>query len=172
MMRIGSQGKALLEQVEGRRKEAYLDTAGKWTIGIGHLIRPEEMWMVNQPITDQKIDELFAQDIATAEAAVARLFPSVKRQNQFDALVSFVYNLGEGTVSRGSLPKLIADKAGPEVITEKWKQYVYSGGRVTPGLVTRRMREVRLYWAHLVTGVLVCFGLAALALASAATLYA
>lgn len=171
MMKLGARGKALLEDVEGRRNVAYLDTAGKWTTGIGHLIKPDEQWMITTPLTDQQVDDLFSRDIAWAEEATRKMFPSVTLQNQFDALVSFVFNLGEPAVRNGSLPGLINSGKSPQEISAKWRQYVYSGGVKTPGLVTRRFKELRLYFAHLAVAVGLFFVLAVLALAGA-TAYA
>lgn len=160
-MHIGSEGKALIERWEGRRSTAYQDTAGLWTIGIGHLIGPDEQWMRTATLSAAQIDELFRRDIQWAEAATNRLFPSVTRQNQFDALVSFVYNLGETQVRNGTLDDLIAQGATPESISAKWLQYNRSGGYVTPGLVARRTAEVMLYWSHLWKTALVCLFIAA-----------
>jgi lysozyme len=148
-MKISTEGIKLIAAVEGRRATAYKDTAGKWTIGIGHLIRPDEEWMRTATLTDAQIDELFRKDVAWAERAVERTFPKVRRQNQFDALVSFTFNLGENGVVRGTLDNLINDGASAEEISAKWMEYIYSGGRVTPGLQLRRSLEVRKYWEHL-----------------------
>lgn len=167
-MRIGKEGKELLEQVEGRRNSMYLDSAGLPTIGIGHLIKANESWMLTATLTDAQVDALFAEDIAWAEQATARLFPNVKRQNQFDALVSFVFNLGKPQVKNGTLDDLINEGASAESISAKWMQYVRSGGSVTPGLVTRRAKELALYWSHLWKMVVLCLFLAAAFLATGA----
>lgn len=167
-MHIGSEGKALIERWEGRRSTAYQDTAGLWTIGIGHLIGPDEQWMRAATLSAAQIDELFRRDIAWAEAATARLFPSVSKQNQFDALVSFVYNLGETQVRNGTLDDLVSDGATPETISAKWLQYNRSGGFITPGLVARRTAEVKLFWSHLWKAALVCLIIAAALLTGAA----
>ncbi len=167
-MKIGRDGKALIERWEGRRNSAYQDTAGLWTIGIGHLIGPGEQWMRTATLTDRQIDDLFSQDIAWAEAATARLFPKSTRQNQFDALLSFVFNMGETQVRNGTLDNLINDGAKPEEISAKWMQYVYSGGKVTAGLVTRRVAELALYWSHLWKLAVVCLFIAAALFSGAA----
>lgn len=170
-MHIGSEGKALIERWEGRRSTAYKDTAGKWTTGIGHLIGPNEQWMITATLSAAQIDELFRRDIAWAEAATSRLFPSVTKQNQFDALVSFVYNLGETQVRNGTLDDLVNSGATPETISAKWLQYNRSGGYVTPGLVSRRTAEVQLFWSHLWRVALVCLIIAASLFAGASFLF-
>lgn len=167
-MKLGSEGKALIERAEGRRAKAYKDTAGKWTTGIGHLIGPNETALISSTLSDAQIDAMFATDVTWAEQATARLFPSVTKQNQFDALVSFVFNLGEAQVRNGSLPSLIAAKAAPETVSAKWMQYNRSGGSITPGLVVRRGAEVMLYWSHLWKTVAACLLLVALCLTGAA----
>lgn len=148
-MKLSPEGRMLIERHEGRRNRAYRDSAGLWTIGIGHLIKPGEEYLKESTLTDAQVNELFAHDVAWAEAAVARLFPSVKRQNQFDALVSFTYNLGEAGVRNGTLDDLINQGASPEAISAKWMQYTRAGGNVVAGLVTRRTAEVKFYWQHL-----------------------
>lgn len=171
-MKIGSSGKALLTDVEGRTNTAYRDSAGLWTTGIGHLIKPNEAWMITAKLTDAQVDDLFHEDIAWAEAATERLFPKVKKQNQFDALVSFVFNLGEGQVRNGMLDDLINSGAPAEEISAKWMQYVRAGGQVVPGLIKRRMRELALYWKHLWGTVVLCLVFITAALASAAIVLA
>lgn len=169
-MKLGKAGKALIEKWEGRRATAYKDTAGLWTIGIGHLIKAGESHLLDATLTDVEIDRLFAQDVAWAEEATARLFPQVKRQNQFDALVSFVYNLGEPQVKSGTLDDLINANAPAEQIAAKWSQYVYSGGQRTKGLIARRADELRLYWSHLWKAVMICLVVASSLLVTTAIL--
>lgn len=171
-MNISAEGRILIAALEGNRKTAYKDTAGKWTIGIGHLIRPTEEWMKTATLTDEQVNELFAKDVAWAERAVERIFPKVKRQNQFDALVSFTYNLGEGAVIQGTLDNLINEGASAEEISAKWMQYTRSGGQVTKGLVFRRSLEVRHYWQHLWRTAAVLLVIAALASLGGALLLA
>lgn len=148
-MRISKEGQKLIERFEGRRNTAYLDSAGLWTIGIGHLIKADEQWMRTATLTDAQVDELFRQDIAWAEQAVQRLFPRVAHQSQFDALVSFVFNLGEGATKSGTLDDLINEGSSPETISAKWMQYVFAGGQRVQGLVNRRAAEVAHYWSYL-----------------------
>jgi len=161
-----------MEQWEGRRNTAYQDSAGLWTIGVGHLIKPDEQWMRTATLTDAQIDQLFAGDIAWAEDAVTRLFPDVKHQSQFDALVSFTFNLGASAVEAGTLDDLIEDGATPEDISAKWLSYNRAGGQVVNGLVTRRKAEVQHYWSYLwKLAVVLLFAAAAMLAGSAAILF-
>jgi lysozyme len=148
-MNISSAGQKLIEQFEGREARAYLDSAGLWTIGVGHLIKADEQHLKNATLSNAEIDALFRQDISWAEDAVRRLFPRIRHQSQFDALVSFVFNLGEGATKSGTLDDLVNENASPEQISAKWMQYVFAGGSRVNGLVKRRSAELAHYWSYL-----------------------
>lgn len=148
-MKLSAEGQKLIERWEGRRNTAYKDSAGKWTIGVGHLIGPNEGHLLIGPITDEQVNALFRADVAWAEQAVERLFPRLVHQTQFDALVSFVYNLGETAVRNGSLDDLINNGASPDDISAKWLQYSRAGGQVVQGLLNRRKAELAHYWSYL-----------------------
>ncbi len=171
-MKTSQEGRALITKLEGKRATAYRDSAGLLTIGVGHLIRPDEPELRNAHLTDEQIDELLAADLVTAEEGVKRLFPNVKRQNQFDALVSFVFNLGESGVRNGTLDDLINKGATAEAISAKWMEYTYAGGRKVPGLITRRATEVHFYWQHLWRTAVVLLIVASIAMLTAATITA
>jgi lysozyme len=171
-MHISRKGQQLMERWEGREHTAYQDSAGLWTIGVGHLIKADEEWMRSATLTDEQIDQLFAGDIAWAEAAVASTFPQVKHQSQFDALVSFTFNLGASAVAAGTLDDLINVGATPEDISAKWLSYNRAGGQVVNGLVERRKAEVQLYWSYLwQLAVVLLFTAAAMLAGGAALLF-
>lgn len=148
-MKLSTEGRKLIENFEGRRNRAYQDSAGLWTIGIGHLIGPSEPELRTAVLTEQQINDIFAEDVAWAEEAVAAIFPGITRHNQFDALVSFMFNLGPTAVRNGTLDDLINNGASAEAISAKWMQYIRAGGRTVPGLIVRRTAEVKHYWQHL-----------------------
>lgn len=137
--RISPAGLDIIKHAEGLELKAYQDTGGVWTIGYGHTagVRP------GQVITEAIADKLLAEDVADAEAAVRRLFP-ITTQNQFDALVSFTYNLGEGQVKESTLRRLHneGDYAGARAQFSRWR---FDDGRELPGLVKRRTAEAALY---------------------------
>lgn len=138
--RTSTRGRALIKGAEGTELKAYRDTGGVWTIGTGHTgpdVTP------GLTITAERADELLQQDLRTAEAAVNRLFPTTT-QDQFDALVSFTFNLGEGQVSASTLRKLhnAGDYAGAAGQFSRW---VFDNGVKLNGLVTRRAAEAKLY---------------------------
>jgi len=92
-----------LEQVEGYRAKAYHDTAGHMTIGIGHLIKDDEPELKTMCLSHEAAIELAKGDVALAEAAVNTYVKVPLRQEQFDALVSFVYNIGVGAFAKSTL---------------------------------------------------------------------
>lgn len=137
--RISSAGLDIIKQAEGLELKAYRDTGGILTIGYGHTRGVK----AGQVITEAIADQLLAEDVADAEATVRRLFP-ITTQNQFDALVSFTYNLGEGQVKESTLRRLHneGDYAGARAQFARWR---FDNGRELPGLVKRRAAEAALY---------------------------
>lgn len=137
--RVSPAGLDIIKQAEGLELKAYRDTGGVLTIGFGHTagVKP------GQVITEAMADQLLAEDVADAEAAVRRLFP-ITTPNQFDALVSFTYNLGEGQVKESTLRRLHneGDYAGAKAQFARWR---FDNGRELSGLVKRRAAEAALY---------------------------
>ncbi len=126
---------------EGFRAAPYQDTAGNWTIGYGHKLGDAE-WYAS--IDEAQGTHLLADDIRVAEDAVNSLVSVDLSQAQFDALVSFVFNIGAGAFRKSTLlAKLNAgDVAGASAQFPRW---IHSGGRVDPILVARREDEQRLF---------------------------
>lgn len=163
--KIASATLKVLEQFEGRRDRAYLDTAGWWTIGIGHKVLPNEMAKyVGTPvtlngqkrgsivITDEEIDRLAAQDTAVALAGVERLVLVPLTENQRAALVSFAYNLGVGALSTSTLLRMLnsGDYAGAAGQFKFWNKETKNGVKVAnPGLTTRRLAEATMFAADI-----------------------
>lgn len=139
MRKINQSGLDLIKNFEGCKLMAYQDSVGIWTIGIGHT--PAQQ---GQVIDEAEALNLLASDCANAEAAVSRLVTSPLTDNQFSALVSFVFNLGQGTFKRSTLlTKLNAgDYTGAADEFLKWDK---AGGKALPGLTDRRQAEKALF---------------------------
>jgi GH24 family phage-related lysozyme (muramidase) len=103
-MKISQQGVNKLEQREGKRNKAYKDTKGIWTIGVGHTgpnVYEGLAW------TDQQIEDALRDDLAWAEQTVNESVKVILTQNQYDALVSFVFNIGATAFKKSTLLKLL-----------------------------------------------------------------
>lgn len=140
-MKISEQGKTVLKHYESCRLTAYQDSAGVWTIGWGHTgteVRPGLTW------TQQQADAVLEKDLSWFEGKVTALVRVLLSQGQFDALVSFAYNLGVGALQSSTLfAKLSArDYAGAAAQFPRWK---FSGKDVLYGLVKRRAAEQALF---------------------------
>lgn len=108
-MKLSPEGSEILIMREGLRLKAYKDTKGIWTVGVGHT-GPEVV--EGLVITKEKAHELFQKDVTWAEDAVNAVKVPLS-QNQFDALVSFVFNVGAGAFKRSTMLKML--KAGDYV---------------------------------------------------------
>ena len=142
-MQISKAGLDLIKQFEGLYLKAYRCPAGVPTIGYGHTAGVA----MGQTIAQQQADDYLRRDVRQFERAVARLVSVPLTQGQFDALVSFAFNLGEGALAQSTLLRLLnaGDYAGAAAQFERWNK---AGGRVLPGLVRRRAAERALFEAR------------------------
>lgn len=132
----------LIKQHEGLRLEAYRCPAGIYTIGYGHTAGVRR----GDVIDERRAEQLLADDLKKFEAVVNRECPGIN-QNQFDALVSFTFNLGETNLRKSTLLKCVkANPNNPNIRTEflRWNK---SKGEVLPGLIRRRKAEADLYFS-------------------------
>lgn len=140
LMKTSNQGKNLIKEAEGLRLEAYLCPAKKPTIGWGHTKGVK----LGQHITVQQAEDMLVEDIAPIE----RLLNGLKinfRQEQFDALVSWIFNFGEGKFKGSTMYKRIIGNAKNEEITDQLVKWIYSDGRPLPGLIKRRVAEANIF---------------------------
>jgi GH24 family phage-related lysozyme (muramidase) len=100
----GDKGVELICQFEGLKLERYRDAVGLWTIGYGHLILKEEMEKLTK-ITTGEAKTLLRKDLKRTEDGVKKLLTHSATQSQFDALVSFAFNLGVGNLKKSTLLK-------------------------------------------------------------------
>lgn len=142
---LSAAGIAFIELWEGLRLNAYRDSKGLPTIGIGTTRYPNGTKVkMGDTCTKAQAYEWFRFDIARFESFVNRVIKVPLNQNQFDALVSLVYNIGETNFTEGSVDdKLNAKQIDAALKT--WLLYVNSGGKKIDGLVNRRQAEVKLF---------------------------
>lgn len=133
-MNISQAGIDLIKHFEDLQLTAYQDAVGVWTIGYGHT---ENVYQ-GQVLSKSEAEEFLQADMRKFELAVMKALQRAVVQSQFDALVSFTYNLGTGALMNSTLLKKI--NAGDDASNEFLK-WVLAGGRALPGLVLRRMAE-------------------------------
>jgi lysozyme len=153
--RVSKQGKQLFKEWEGLECNVYLDSAGYPTIGIGHLLTRAELSSGKIIIGDQVVGysdgltedqcwELLGQDLWIAENAVNQYVDVPLTQNQFDSLVSFVFNVGVGAFRDSTLLRFL-NNLQYDAVPEQLKRWNKSGGKVVQGLVNRREKEINLW---------------------------
>ena len=142
-MNTSEKGIALIKYFEGVRAKPYRCPAGYWTVGVGHLITRDKLpdtWL-NRELKPDEIDELLKKDLIKFENGVLRLLhPKQPTQSEFDALVSFSFNLGLGCFQRSTVRSAFKrgdKKRAGEVLLK----YCYAGGRKLTGLIRRRIAE-------------------------------
>jgi lysozyme len=140
-LKYSAAGLELTKQFEGLQLKAYQDSVGVWTVGYGHTgtdVKP------GLTITEAQASVLLAADVAWAVTCVNKSVTSEINQNQFDALVDFVFNLGCAAFGQSTLLKMVnasdfADAAGQ---FGRWNK---ADGKVLPGLTKRRAAEAALF---------------------------
>ena len=143
---------------EGVRTRPYRCPALLWTVGVGHVIDPshtavkyEERRSLQIPagwdrtLTMDEVDAILAQDLARFERGVARLCPAaLGHQGQFDALVSFSFNVGLGALQRSSI-RMRYNRGDIEGAADAFLMWTKAAGKVLPGLVKRRNDERSMF---------------------------
>ena len=131
-MKTSQEGLDKLIAREGKRNKAYKDTKGIWTIGVGHTgpdVSPTSVW------TDEKVQTTFAKDILWAEDAVNNAVKVHLAQNQFDALVSFVFNVGATDFKNRTLLRVL-NLGNYTEAAKQMDRWV-----IPPEITSRRMSE-------------------------------
>jgi GH24 family phage-related lysozyme (muramidase) len=147
----------MIKHHEGVRLKPYRCPANLWTIGVGHVMYPEqgklplaERMKVNlrvedfRPFTQKEVDDILRSDLARFESGVAKYCPVALTQGEFNALVSFSFNVGLGTLQRSTLRQKVLrgdmEGAGQELL-----KYNKAGGKVLRGLDNRRKDELAMF---------------------------
>ncbi|NJR37505.1 MAG: lysozyme [Leptolyngbyaceae cyanobacterium CSU_1_4] len=138
--KINADGLRILKTLEGLRLEAYLDAVGVWTIGYGTTSGV----VPGMRISPAEAEAFLKKDLATFEAAIANAVKVPLTDNQFSALVSFIYNIGETEFVRSTLIQLLNQKdylgAADQLL--RWNK---GNGQELPGLTRRRQAERALF---------------------------
>ena len=144
-MKTSQSGISLIKGFEGKRLNAYYDGVGVWTIGFGTIKYPNGVRVKKgDTCTEAQAESYLKNDLVKFENAINRLVKVPLNQNQFDALSSFTYNLGETNLSSSTLLKKLnaKDYAGAADQFLRWNK---AGGKVMNGLTRRREAERNLF---------------------------
>ena len=149
-MKVSDKCIKVIKHHEGVRAKPYKCPAGLWTVGVGHLIGDgkslPESW--NKTFTQEEIDGLLKRDLNRFELGVCKMLPNVRlRQCEFDALVSFSFNLGLGTFQRSTIRQALI-RGDKEAAMESLMKYCRAGGKVLRGLENRRKDEKAMFLAN------------------------
>lgn len=147
-MKISQKGLDLIKKFEGFSAKPYICPAGVPTIGYGatYYTNGTKVTMSDEPISEEWAEQLLSNMVHTYEKGVISLVIPKITQNQFDALVSFAYNVGVTNFRKSTLLRLInKDPNNPEIATQFMK-WVRGGGKVINGLIKRRQIESKLYF--------------------------
>jgi len=152
----------LLCHHEGVRYKPYQCPAKLWTIGVGHVMYPEQAKIPSTPEgmatrkayplkpqdnrkwSEEEVDSILAKDVVRFERGVARYLPIRLSQNEFDALVSFSFNLGLGVLQRSTIRQALL-RGDKVTAIESLLKYNKAGGKVLKGLDNRRKDEAALF---------------------------
>lgn len=143
--RVSDDGLEKITQREGERLVAYRDSVGIWTVGVGHISDTYFKVGPGTKITREKSRELLIYDLNEVEELMAKVIKVELNQNQFDALASLIFNIGNGAFRSSTLLKVLNAKQFDKVPAEimKWNKGTINGKKVViPGLNSRRASEV------------------------------
>jgi len=156
-MQMSSYGLQHLMQSEGFINYVYDDGAGNATIGVGHLLTQDELYsgkialsggsivdIRKETISDDDVRAILADDVQSTERCVNQLVAVPLTQSQFDALVSFTFNVGCGALSRSTLLELL-NRADYNSVPDQLRRWTQAKGKQLQGLVNRREREAELW---------------------------
>lgn len=154
-MQVGQRGKNLFKEWEGLVTHEYLDSGGAPTIGIGHLLTRSERTSgkisiggqaldYRNGITEQQCWDLLDEDLGGTEAMINETVKVSLNQNQFDALVSFAFNVGDGAFRSSTLLRLL-NQGQYDQVPAQLRRWNMDNGHVVQGLINRRNKEIALW---------------------------
>ena len=146
-MKTSEEGIALIKKFEGCELSSYQCSAGVLTIGYGHTLGVQD----GDTCTQEEAESMLKDDLGVFEEAVDRLVNVELEQNQFDSLVAWTFNLGEGNLRESTLLKILNEK-NYSGVPEQIKRRNRAGGEGLDGLIRRREAEALLFegkpWEH------------------------
>jgi lysozyme len=143
-MQLSYNGVKLLQVFEGFSETAYQDSAGIWTIGYGSTHVDGVAVQEGDTITPEKAEQQMFLDTAGAQTCINQNVEVPLRQNQFDALVCFVYNIGCGAFLKSTLLKLLNLRLY-DLAAKEFPRWNRAGGREIKGLTNRRLQEMAVF---------------------------
>lgn len=143
-MIISQKGIDLIKKFEGFSDKEYICPAGKPTIGYGHVVLADEYFQ--EPMTRRHAEILLKKDLEPRQKSLNSLLKVNINQNQFDALISLIYNIGVDNFRKSTLLKFINERLFDKV-PDQFRRWRFSNGKVLRGLVSRREEEIKLWLA-------------------------
>ena len=144
-MKTTEQGYALIRKFEGLSLKPYRCPAGKNTIGYGHVIGAGERFPAGG-ITINEAEAILHKDVYGMECALRRMVTAPVTQNQWDALMSFIYNVGPTAFAKSTLLRFV-NEGKMAAAAEEFSKWMYGGGKKLPGLAKRRAAEAAVFSA-------------------------
>ena len=147
-MKLDSKGYDLIKEFEGFSNIPYKCSANIPTIGYGNTFYPDgkRVSMLDKQITKEYADEIFKNVVDNFAFKVSKLIKSKVTQNQFNALVSFAYNVGIGNLEKSTLLKLVNINPNDAMIAKQFLRWNKANGKELKGLTNRRIKESALYY--------------------------
>lgn len=148
-MNISENGLKFIKENEGFVSCPYLDQVKKATIGIGSTFyeNGSPVQLSDPCITPERAMELVHSYLKPVIEEIPKLIDKPLTQNQFDAICDFIYNIGMGGFKSSTLLKKIKVNPNDSMIANEFEKWVKGGGKIIGALVSRRKREVALYFS-------------------------
>jgi len=159
-MQISKNGMKLIEMFENREYEAYLDSGGELTVGVGHLLTKGEKYSgkivaedsngelyyvrYDRRLNDTEVDNILRYDLSIAEDVINSKVKVKLTQYQYDALVSFVFNVGVQAFKDSTLLKVLNNK-DYDGVPIQMRRWIRDNGLIIGGLITRRNNEIKVW---------------------------
>jgi len=147
-MKLDTKGYNLIKEFEGYSSRPYKCSAGIPTIGYGNTFYPDgrKVTLKDAQITRKQADDIFISIVDNFALKVLKMINKPITQNQFNALVSFAYNVGVGNFQKSTLLKLVNINPNDAMIAKEFLKWNKAAGKELKGLTNRRIKESALYF--------------------------